>query len=158
MDLNTLANLGEFVAGIGVIISLIYLSVQVRQNTFSVRANTHQAFSDAAGDSLQSIYMDAEVSRLFSRALFDPESLDDEEWFRFRLIATRIIRHFESAFFQHRLGTMDPELWKGLERSIAEWCTRPGMSKWIVENEHRLSEPLREWIKTDVPRIVAGAG
>jgi len=33
MDINTLASVGDFVAGVGVIISLIYLLVQVRNNT-----------------------------------------------------------------------------------------------------------------------------
>ena len=32
MDLNTLAQLGEFVGGIGVFATLIYLTIQVRQS------------------------------------------------------------------------------------------------------------------------------
>ena len=39
MNLETLAQLGEFAGGIGVILSLIYLAVQVRGNTRSQQAD-----------------------------------------------------------------------------------------------------------------------
>ena len=37
MRLEDLANVGEFVSGVVVILSLVYLAVQVRQNTASLR-------------------------------------------------------------------------------------------------------------------------
>ena len=39
MDLATLAQLGEFIGGVGVVLSLIYLGVQVRGNTKSQQAD-----------------------------------------------------------------------------------------------------------------------
>ncbi len=33
MDLTQLANLGEFIGGVAVLVTLIYLALQVRQNT-----------------------------------------------------------------------------------------------------------------------------
>ena len=42
MTLEDLGNLGEFVAAIGVIASLVYLALQIRQNTASLRSSTHQ--------------------------------------------------------------------------------------------------------------------
>ena len=42
MTLQDLGNIGEFVGAIGVIASLVYLAVQIRQNTTSVRASTFQ--------------------------------------------------------------------------------------------------------------------
>jgi hypothetical protein len=41
MDLETLGNLGEFISGIVVIISLVYLAMQVRQNTRSLRTENY---------------------------------------------------------------------------------------------------------------------
>jgi hypothetical protein len=42
MSLEDLGNIGEFVAAAAVIVSLIYLAVQIRQNTKSLRASTFQ--------------------------------------------------------------------------------------------------------------------
>ncbi len=38
MDLTQLANLGEFIGGVAVLVTLIYLAAQIRQNTRSVEA------------------------------------------------------------------------------------------------------------------------
>ena len=46
MSLEDLGNLGEFVGAIGVVVSLVYLAYQIRQNTAAVRASTHQAMID----------------------------------------------------------------------------------------------------------------
>ena len=42
MTLEQLAGLGEIIAALGVVISLIYVARQIRQNTDAVQANTEQ--------------------------------------------------------------------------------------------------------------------
>jgi len=36
MDLTQLANLGEFIGGVAVLVTLIYLSIQIGQNTWTI--------------------------------------------------------------------------------------------------------------------------
>ena len=43
MSLNDLANLGQIIGAIAVVISLIYVALQIRQNTNAVRAATAQS-------------------------------------------------------------------------------------------------------------------
>ena len=38
MDLEALGNLGDFIGGLAVIVTFLYLAAQIRQNTESVRA------------------------------------------------------------------------------------------------------------------------
>ncbi len=42
MDLTQLANLGEFIGGVAVLVTLIYLAAQVKQGNRLVRAQVHQ--------------------------------------------------------------------------------------------------------------------
>ena len=42
LTLQDLGNIGELISGIAVVISLIYLAVQIRQNTRTVRTSTYQ--------------------------------------------------------------------------------------------------------------------
>ena len=50
MTLANLANIGEFIGGIAVIVSLIYLALQIRHNTKTVRGSTLQQNTDFWGD------------------------------------------------------------------------------------------------------------
>jgi hypothetical protein len=45
MSLEDLGNIGEFVAAVAVIVSLIYLAVRIRQNTRVLCSATHQAWA-----------------------------------------------------------------------------------------------------------------
>jgi hypothetical protein len=45
MDLTTLSVVAQIVSAISVVISLIYLAVQIRQNTRAVRNSTHHALT-----------------------------------------------------------------------------------------------------------------
>ena len=41
MTLEDLGNLGEFIGAIAVVASLVYLAIQIRQNTARIRENSH---------------------------------------------------------------------------------------------------------------------
>jgi hypothetical protein len=43
MTLENLGNLGEFLGAVGVIVTLVYLAVPIRENTRMMRANIRQA-------------------------------------------------------------------------------------------------------------------
>ena len=43
MDLTQLANLGEFIGGVAVLVTLIYLVIQLRQNTQELQQTTEVA-------------------------------------------------------------------------------------------------------------------
>ena len=47
MSITELGALGEFVGAIAVVATLIYLAIQVRQNTGMMRAQIYQARSDS---------------------------------------------------------------------------------------------------------------
>ena len=48
MDITTLAAWGEFIGGIAVVVSLIYLAGQIRQNSKLLHASTASASVSAA--------------------------------------------------------------------------------------------------------------
>jgi hypothetical protein len=43
MNLNDLANLGQVIGAIAVVVSLIYVALQIRQNTAAIRSATAQS-------------------------------------------------------------------------------------------------------------------
>jgi hypothetical protein len=50
MDLEALGNLGDFLGGIGVVITLLYLAIQIRQNTRQMRMDAAAARTTALED------------------------------------------------------------------------------------------------------------
>ena len=48
LSLEDLGNIGEFVSAVAVVVSLLYLAMQIRQNTKSVQTSAYQAVLDSA--------------------------------------------------------------------------------------------------------------
>jgi hypothetical protein len=93
-----LGNYGEFAGAIGVIATLIYLSIQVRQNTLTIQRSdeAHRKDIDMATNSRfneqrRVIYTDAELARIFRTGLFEPMALDEVEWMRFSLYVQQML-------------------------------------------------------------------
>jgi len=104
----------EVAAALGVIISIGYLAVQVRQNTRSVRAAASEELVlgwNAAAEFMKTPY-GARICHLGA----SPDTiggLTPEERLSLRVLALQVLRVYEQAFYQHRAGMLDDRIWQG---------------------------------------------
>ena len=64
MDITTLAAWGEFLGGIAVVVSLIYLASQIRQNTRIIRASNSREYLTGSSQ-LGQMLVDPETASLY---------------------------------------------------------------------------------------------
>ena len=69
MTLSDLANIGEFVGGIGVVVTLIFVGIQLRQNTRAVQRSSAREAGNAIVAAVQINAHSAELTELMLRAL-----------------------------------------------------------------------------------------
>lgn len=74
MSLTDLADLGEILAALGVVASLIYVGYQIRETRKAVRAATAQARTDLGVQLITTRYT-SDISELLTRSLEQPNSL-----------------------------------------------------------------------------------
>jgi hypothetical protein len=79
LDLQALANLGQFVSGLVVIVSLVYLAMQVRQNTQSLRSESYGRALDRVSAMQSQMSREGAFSTLFSKGALDPAKLTAQE-------------------------------------------------------------------------------
>jgi hypothetical protein len=117
VTLGDLGNIGEFVGAIAVLATLIYLAIQIRQNSATTRAHIRQSLADS-----QIQYINSRATDPFLRStvgkMFAGQQLDAEEEFGLRMHAVAGIRMFENYFAQYTLGTMDPDDWRAIREVI----------------------------------------
>ena len=127
MTIQDLGAVGELVGGAAVIATLIYLAVQVRQNTQSIEnarllalAQTYQMRSDALQAMLvqasDSEYIGPIIIKLTQRGYPEDigalETLTREEWGRFRQWHIAQITHWDNMFYQYQQGFLDEEYYE----------------------------------------------
>jgi len=69
MDITTLAAWGEFLGGIAVVVSLVYLASQIRQNSKLLRASTASATIATNADFSSLVVQDSEVARILREGM-----------------------------------------------------------------------------------------
>src|SRR5690606_22231432 len=112
MMLEDLGNIGEFVGALGVVISLVYLARQMRQNTLSVRAASFNSMIQNSIRLLEHSFRDPEFSAFLARAEADPDTLTPEERLRWDSYMTAVYRHFGNLVYQFRVGALDEQMWE----------------------------------------------
>jgi hypothetical protein len=132
MDLDTLAKLGEFVGGIFVFISLIYLAYQLRQNTQSLRAENYARLLDRMSNMQSRFSADAELHHLFMVGAEDPGRLSPAERLRFSWALYELFGTGEFMYHQSLDKTLPPAVWARWEATIGWWLSHPGMRAWWV--------------------------
>ncbi len=106
MNLENLAYIGEFVAAIGVVASLVYLSIQIKRNESTTRAATTQELLSKSVDML--LWHD-ENSPMLKASI--GESLSPKDRKRFELASFALFSHFNNAHHQNLAGKLDEEIW-----------------------------------------------
>jgi hypothetical protein len=145
MTLADLGNLGEFVGAIGVVISLLYLAAQIRQNTKSVRSSTHHA-SVVAGNAVQLAFAEADAAEITLKAGRAYDELTLEQRFRFTMLMRAFLSFEEDVFIQYREGLIDRAFWDARARVLAEALAQPGVRKWWARNCHAYTTSFQEAI------------
>ncbi len=150
MNWEAIGAVGEALGALGVITTLGYLAVQIRQNTKSVRRTAHISTTDAFNQLSTLIVQDPEVARISQIGTLDPGKLNEDEQYRFQRLMGMLISNFENLFFQHQDGLLETERWESHEETLQGLVSSPGFSiaYWQhVELRHRLSKTFRTYVE-----------
>lgn len=133
MSIAELGALGEFIGSLVVLITLVYLAVQVRQTKLSVQSASHAQGAASMNQINIGIASDADFAQVVNRGLVDADSLDTIEWTRFGFFLTAMFHVFQQHFLDAGKGLGDPRVWQGEERAMQELLSVPGVDKWWTE-------------------------
>jgi hypothetical protein len=153
MSLQDLGNIGEFVAAVGVIVSLIYLAFQIRQNTKSVKINTFQALAATRTGFASGVVESPEVYTLLFAGLRDFQALQEEDRIRFGFLIYKLLAGIENQLFQYREGELPEDQFEHI-RGVVRWYARwPGFDAWWKVQPIPFGEILTEFVDNEL-RVV----
>lgn len=144
--LENLGNLGDFLGGVGVVVTLLYLAIQIRQNTRQLRADTESAktiaFEGTNSDVshwISEIVENRDVAELWTRGLKDIDQLDETDRLRFDYLGMQLLQTWQIVF-RRAEHVERPELWTTTILYFNMYSRNPGfLALW--ENSKRLLLP-----------------
>ena len=111
MPLDQLANIAEIIAATLVIVSLIYVGLQVRQNTVAIKSQTIGSAIQLAQTELL-WHGNKEFAQLFQKSINAPATLTKDDLHQLNAWNIMMLRGRSNDYQQYKMGTLGEERWK----------------------------------------------
>ncbi len=147
MTLEELAYLSQIVGVAGLLASLIFVGLQIRQNTKAIKATSHHAITDSFNAINNLILSDPKVARIWRHGVAgDTEVLTEEERISVNFMNLAYWRIFETLYYQYKNGTLDKQLFDAELKTMKWSVTLPGFLAWWPNNPISLSDEFRAFV------------
>lgn len=150
MTWSAIGAIGELVSAFAVVISLIYLAIQIRtQNREANVASVHD-ISEAfiLGNTC---FHDADKADLHIKAHDNFDSLSDSERLQFISMFQGLMRVWEDAYFQFEENRLDNRVWKSMVAQYSDWMSSDGFQKAWKLREHAYNPNFRKFVDGVTP-------
>ena len=117
MSLSDLAALGSFVSGFAVVITLVFLLVQMQQTNKNQKSLMQQGRT-ARNVDLMLRMADPYMSEIMVRAAHGDLSLDASQVRSLERVAGALIWSYEDSFLQFKAGTLEASTWESDEETL----------------------------------------
>lgn len=112
MTIQEIGSIGELLGAIGVLVTLIFLTLQLNQSTKATKAGTIAGISESISHYLLVSAQSPELSIIWEKVEANGyEALSIAEEFQIRGFNAALINSFQNAYDQMKLGTLTFEQW-----------------------------------------------
>ena len=130
MKLSEAASWAEIISAVGLVISLIYVGIQVTDNTSATRSETASNASTEFINWYTHVSGDPELMDIWLTGVTDPESLDEKETLRFVFLVHIIMLQFQNNFYLVEEGTLDEKMLSAINTTLATIRGTPGFEMY----------------------------
>ena len=165
MTIQDWGAIGEVVGAAAVVASLIYLAIQIRQNTRRISHSIENAKLAAFERNIESanrlremFILNEGISDLFLRGIKRLDQLNGNDRYRFDLLLRNIFAAFQGAYLREQALGGDPLGFEGTARMIDSIISNPGVREWLSESELDWRPEFRDFIEERAAAVARQSG
>ena len=155
MDFETAGAIGEALGGLAIVISLLYVGIELSRNNKITRATTSYMGAHLWAEMNTSMSSEGELFEILVKAS-QGEPLTVTEDYRRSNIMRSMLQRLDGLYFLHKAGLLETELWE----TRVEWTRRfleaPHIQEWwTVEKETSNYSPS---LISELEKVPSGGG
>jgi hypothetical protein len=127
--LEQTAYLAEIVGVAVIVVSLIYLAKQVRQNNKQLESQSYQAWV-ASNLQINMSMANPQLSAIVMKGNFDSANLSQDSYVAYAMSHLAMMQMAQAADYLYRSGSLDRELWEAEMDRAAGILAMPGVRQW----------------------------
>jgi hypothetical protein len=130
LDWNIVTAIAELVGAVAVVVTLIYLSIQIRQNTATVHAATELESSRLFLEFHSRMSHSADMASIWDLGLTDADRLSPDQKRRFVWLVSEYFFMVEGLFVQHKQGFLSDGSWLPHEKAVTGMLGHTVIRNW----------------------------
>ena len=147
MSLEQFALAAEIIGAIAIIVTLIYLAIQVKD---SARASRSAAVTDAT-TAMQAVYQELggnpQAARVFLEGLTKPDTLSEQDQFQYLMMMHSFFLGFQRSFFLAQQGTLDIDLRDSIGTALVAVNQLPGIHLYWRQRKAFFQPEFIAWVE-----------
>ncbi len=124
----------EIISAAAVLLGLIFVGLELRQNTAAVSAQAIFELNDSSNNAFRDVAQNPQLSELISRGYADPQSLDENELDRFNYWLRSAFNSHESAWLYFKKGLIEEGDFAGWKGSLCGLLEQRGAQQFWIRN------------------------
>ena len=151
MTIAAISDIAQALAAVATVLSLLFVGVQIRQNTRATQAAAHHNVSDSLNELNLMFAGSGDVTKIWLTGMQDRKALSPEEKWRFDSVMRAYMHVCETMFVQTELGSGDDSIRLAEEEGIKTVMTSPGSREWWDENPYGFCAEFRNYVEGLAP-------
>lgn len=141
--------IAEGIAAVGVVLSLLFVALQIRQNTVAIRAQTRQQLADASANFLLSMAT-TDLGELWGRFI-EGDDFTAAEWSRLTPALVAAVRGLENVYLQYQDGVIDRSALESYGWRGSQMYESDAFAAWWQVNSSRFNPDFVRAFAQDHP-------
>ena len=125
MPLQEMYYIAEMVVGVAVIISIVFVALELRQNRYLLRHSMADGREQRFNWLMETLCTDEDFREFFQRTTADYDALNDSDKFRALSLGIRQVRPMLNELVAHFDGKLLPDEFESLKHNIRQAKARP---------------------------------
>lgn len=155
MNWDAIGSLAELIGAAAVVVSLIYLSFQVRSGTRELRTNTRDLAFQKLMEFNYYVMSDPDLAWIFQSGCRDFQSLEEKERARLVHAMYSFFKMFENIYLHYLDKSVDEEVWVHNSPMLLAYASQPG-AQFYLSHRREIFDPrfwdfLEKNSETNVP-------
>lgn len=127
MNWDAIGAIGETLGALAVVISLLYLAAQIRQNSRVVKGTSAQSITQTIQSELR---WSSDMGEIMVKVINDPDSLSPVEAFQLGEWTTAAMWARQNEYIQYQQKLIDEGVWHGCRGILHSTFSIPWMRVW----------------------------
>jgi hypothetical protein len=136
----------EIISTASVVIGLVFVGMQLHQNTTVQRITATQTLSASYSDALEVLGFESQAACVYVMGINGLANLDDAQRLQFFSMWLRLFRAAEQLQYYASKDMVEASIWRGFERQLEELVALPGVQEWWALRGSWFSDSFQAYI------------